>query len=74
MNFNPLKIKSKWFKKVLGIFFIILGVLGLFLPVLQGILFILIGLTLLENQRLKLYIEKFVKKKKKGKPSTQKTL
>ncbi|MFP5265477.1 MAG: PGPGW domain-containing protein [Blastocatellia bacterium] len=29
--------------------FIVLGVLGLFLPILQGILFLLIGLSLLSN-------------------------
>jgi uncharacterized membrane protein YbaN (DUF454 family) len=29
--------------------FIVLGVLGIFLPILQGILFLLIGLTLLSN-------------------------
>ncbi|HEX8186554.1 MAG TPA: PGPGW domain-containing protein [Blastocatellia bacterium] len=29
--------------------FIILGILGLFLPILQGILFLLIGLSLLSN-------------------------
>ncbi|HMG32630.1 MAG TPA: PGPGW domain-containing protein [Blastocatellia bacterium] len=32
-----------------GWFFIILGVLGLFLPILQGIIFLLIGLTLLSS-------------------------
>ncbi len=36
-----------------GIAFLVLGVIGLFLPFLQGILFLLIGLTLLsqENER-----------------------
>ncbi len=33
----------------LGWFFIALGILGLFLPILQGILFLLIGLSLLSN-------------------------
>ena len=32
---------------VVGIAFLILGVIGLFLPILQGILFILIGLAIL---------------------------
>ena len=32
---------------ILGWIFIVLGVLGLFLPILQGILFLLIGLVLL---------------------------
>jgi uncharacterized membrane protein YbaN (DUF454 family) len=42
------------FKRVLllaaGWGFILLGIAGLFLPVLQGVLFILIGLTLLSTQ------------------------
>jgi uncharacterized membrane protein YbaN (DUF454 family) len=32
---------------VAGIVFLILGIIGLFLPILQGILFILIGLALI---------------------------
>ena len=32
---------------VLGLLFLVLGVVGLFLPVLQGILFLAIGLSLL---------------------------
>jgi len=35
---------------IIGWFFIVLGVLGLFLPVLQGILFILIGLAILSSR------------------------
>ncbi len=35
---------------VTGWFFIILGILGLFLPVLQGILFIMIGLAILSTR------------------------
>ncbi len=35
---------GRWF---LGIAFLILGVLGLFLPILQGILFIIVGLLIL---------------------------
>jgi uncharacterized membrane protein YbaN (DUF454 family) len=42
------------FKKVgiliIGWFFIGLGIIGLFLPVLQGILFILIGLAILSTR------------------------
>ncbi len=33
-----------------GWFFLLLGIVGLFLPVLQGILFIVIGLTLLSSE------------------------
>ena len=32
---------------VAGWIFVVLGILGLFLPILQGILFLLVGLTLL---------------------------
>ena len=35
---------------VLGWFFILLGIAGLFLPILQGILFLLIGLILLSTE------------------------
>jgi len=34
-----------------GISLLILGVIGLFLPVLQGILFLIMGLTLLSTER-----------------------
>jgi len=37
----------KIWKRITGYFFIILGIVGLFLPVLQGIFFIIIGLLLL---------------------------
>jgi uncharacterized membrane protein YbaN (DUF454 family) len=36
--------------EVAGWFFIVLGVIGFFVPVLQGLLFVLIGLTLLSTQ------------------------
>lgn len=62
---------KKQVKKVIilstGIFFIVLGIIGLFLPVLQGILFIAIGFLFLSfyfpSHRLKLnkYIEKYPK-------------
>jgi len=35
---------------VIGWFFVGLGVLGLFLPILQGILFIMIGLAILSTR------------------------
>jgi uncharacterized membrane protein YbaN (DUF454 family) len=37
------------FDWVAGIFLILLGIVGLFLPVLQGVLFILAGLALLSS-------------------------
>jgi uncharacterized membrane protein YbaN (DUF454 family) len=35
---------------IIGWLFIVLGILGLFLPVLQGILFIMIGLAILSSR------------------------
>jgi hypothetical protein len=35
---------------ITGWFFVLLGILGLFLPVLQGILFIMIGLAILSTR------------------------
>ena len=57
-----MKKYTKW-RKVLGVTFLVLGFIGLFLPVLQGILFIIIGLTLL-GLPLKKYLKKFRKNKK----------
>lgn len=59
---------------VLGILFLILGFIGLFMPVLQGVLFILIGLSLLGSlwagkklaimkEKLRGYIAEKMKKK-----------
>ncbi len=44
----------------LGWFFVFLGILGLFLPILQGILFLLIGFILLtrESEWAKRQLEK----------------
>ena len=49
---------------VTGIFFLILGVIGLFLPVLQGILFIIIGLLILapESKLIRDFLNKLEKK------------
>ena len=46
----------------MGIVFLVLGILGLFLPVLQGVLFIVIGLALLfpDNK----YIQKVLQRAK----------
>jgi len=50
------------FKKIgiltIGWFFIGLGIIGLFLPILQGILFIMIGLAILSSrsERVKLFL------------------
>ena len=41
---------KKLFLLALGWFFVLLGIIGLFLPFLQGILFILIGLGILSKE------------------------
>jgi uncharacterized membrane protein YbaN (DUF454 family) len=35
---------------ILGWFFVVIGIIGLFLPFLQGILFIMIGLAILSSR------------------------
>ncbi len=39
---------------VIGWFFLILGIVGLFLPILQGVLFIMIGLAILSTRSEKI--------------------
>ena len=41
---------KRWIVLSLGWTFIVLGVLGLFLPILQGVLFLIIGLLLLATE------------------------
>lgn len=43
-------IIKRWTLIGIGWFFILLGIAGLFLPVLQGILFLLIGLLILSSE------------------------
>jgi uncharacterized membrane protein YbaN (DUF454 family) len=56
--------KMDSFKKVgiliVGWFFIGLGIIGLFLPILQGILFLMIGLSILSSRSelIKRYLKK----------------
>ena len=50
----------KILKRVAGVSLVILGIIGLFLPILQGILLILAGLFLLEikTDRIKAWFRK----------------
>ena len=50
----------------LGWFFVVLGVLGIFLPVLQGILFLLIGFILLSRESA--WVQRQLKKLKSRYP------
>jgi len=43
-------LTKKFMTLVLGWFFIVLGFIGLFLPFLQGILFMIIGLALISRE------------------------
>jgi len=47
---SPLNAIKKIGLLIVGWFFIVLGILGLFLPILQGVLFILIGLAILSSR------------------------
>ncbi|MEW6745940.1 MAG: hypothetical protein AB1486_24635 [Planctomycetota bacterium] len=40
-----------WVRRIAGIVLIVLGVIGLFLPLLQGVLFLSLGLVLLLGRR-----------------------
>lgn len=45
------RLKSHFIlQKIIGIILIMLGIIGLFLPFLQGILFVIVGLTLLNGK------------------------
>jgi len=48
----------------IGWFFIGLGILGLFLPILQGLLFIMIGLAILSSRSatVRLFLKRFEKR------------
>ncbi|MBL7107833.1 MAG: hypothetical protein ISS38_00830 [Candidatus Cloacimonetes bacterium] len=48
---------KKTIKKIFGVFLILLGIVGLFLPILQGILLIVAGLTILGDKRMIKLIE-----------------
>jgi uncharacterized membrane protein YbaN (DUF454 family) len=41
----------RWIKLFLGWTFLVLGVLGLFLPILQGVLFLAIGFSILAQEQ-----------------------
>jgi uncharacterized membrane protein YbaN (DUF454 family) len=56
-------IMNKILKKVLGIIIIIIGVIGLFLPFIQGILLIITGLMLFDEKKFEYLKNKFIKKK-----------
>ena len=50
----------KFLKKIAGITLIIVGIIGLFLPILQGVLMIIAGLLLLgiRKEQIKKWFEK----------------
>ena len=52
-------------KKTLGIFLVILGIISLFLPILPGILFLLVGALLLGGEDFKDKIKNLIKKIRK---------
>lgn len=54
--------KSKALRIILGVFFIIIGILGLVLPILQGWLFLILGATFLGWDGAKKLFKKLKKK------------
>lgn len=50
----------KIFKKIAGVILIVIGVIGLFLPIIQGVLLIFAGLLLLgvEKEQIKKWFKK----------------
>ncbi len=53
-------------RKTLAFFFLVVGVLGIFLPILPGMVFIILGLSLLgADSRLRLKIKSLLQKFKK---------
>ena len=42
----------RWTRRVFGVLFLLAGIAGLFLPILQGILFLLIGTLLLAGDSI----------------------
>jgi len=64
INYFMGKLEYNYAKKGLGIFFIILGAIGAFLPFIPGVLLIIFGLILLGNETLKDFILKIIKFKK----------
>ncbi len=52
------------FLQILGVLFLILGVIGIFVPILQGILFIIIGLVIISftSPTFETWLEKVVSK------------
>jgi len=55
---------------IIGWIFIVMGILGLFLPILQGILFIMIGLAILSSRSE--WVKRFLKQFEKRYPHQHK--
>jgi uncharacterized protein YqgC (DUF456 family) len=67
--------QNNWFREIIselngfvhlafGMIFIIIGVIGLFLPIIPGVLLILLGLFLIGGRKLVHKIKCFITKKK----------
>jgi uncharacterized protein YqgC (DUF456 family) len=49
-------------KKILGLFIIFIGILGLFLPIIPGVLLIIVGLIMINDRGLKRLLLRILKK------------
>jgi uncharacterized membrane protein YbaN (DUF454 family) len=61
------KCKNGAVRLLVAVFFIILGTAGLFLPVIPGILFILMGLALLGNHHTRRLLSRIKEKMRRKK-------
>jgi uncharacterized protein len=66
-NISVRKRFKRWLVIISGWSFVALGVAGLFLPILQGVLFLLIGLTILSTEYV--WAHKLLQKLRKRFPS-----
>lgn len=55
-------IMNKTIKKILGVIFIVIGVIGLILPFIQGIILIIAGSLLIDGEDFGEIIKKFKQK------------
>lgn len=60
-------IEKKIVLPIFGVFFLVVGIIGLFLPIIPGAAFIILGLALIGNKRLKKCLNNIFLKYKKQK-------
>ncbi|MBI5398075.1 hypothetical protein HZB03_01305 [Candidatus Woesearchaeota archaeon] len=64
--------RRRWFRTIVGYTLVFVGVVGLFLPILQGTLLIMAGLLILKPRFLRKHLQKFKVQFKKSEIKTGK--